>query len=183
MRLPVPRLPDADDWLLQQVARSRVRIAELEQRHPGASKALIAQKLIEEKKGMATSGGAIAGMFGLMAIPADLVLVSFLQLQLAVELAVLHGVNLKGPSGRAQLLDILGFGEREYESLVRAAPVLATRVAGAFLRRLGWRTVGRAVPVLAAPITAFVNGRDIQRVADEAMRRFDTFRRVRTIGR
>jgi len=175
------RLLDLEALLLRQVARSRLLIAQLEERHPGAGKAQLAQRLIDEKKQLATGGGALAGMFGLAAIPADLALVAFLQVQLAIELAVLHGVNLKGPSGRAELLDVLGLGERELESLLRALPVVAGRVAGAFVRRLGWRSLGRAVPVLAAPITAFVNSRDIQRVGDEALRRFDTFRRVRTI--
>lgn len=174
------RFLDLEALLLQQVARSRMRIADLEQRHPGVNRAQLAQKLIDEKKQVATSGGALAGMFGIAAIPADLALVALLQVQLAIELAVLHGVNLKGRSGRAELMDVLGLGERELESLLRAVPVVAGRVAGAFLRRLGWRSLGRAVPVLAAPITAFVNGRDIQRVGDEALRRFATFRRVRT---
>jgi uncharacterized protein (DUF697 family) len=175
------RLPDLEGLLLQQVARSRMRIAELEQRHPGVPRAQLAKQLIEEKKQLATSGGALAGMFGLAAIPADLTLVAFLQVQLAIELAVLHGVNLKGRSGRAELMDVLGLGERELESLLRALPLVAGRIAAAFVRRLGWRSLGRFVPVLAAPISAFVNGRDIQRVGDEALRRFDTFRRVRTI--
>ena len=174
---------DVDGWLLQQVARARLRVVEVERTLPGATKAQLAQRLIDEKKNLATNSGAVAGLFGLMAIPADLAVVTWLQLQLAIELAVLHGVNLKGRSGRAELLDVLGFGARELGSLVRAVPIVAGRVTGAYLRRLGWRTVGRAVPVLAAPITALVNGRDIQRVGEEALRRFDTFRRVRTAPR
>ncbi len=176
MRLPF--LPDLDEWLLQQVARSRLRIAELERAHPGLDRPQLAQRLIDEKKQVATGGGAVVGMFGLAAIPADLALVAWLQVQLAIELAVLHGVNLKARTGRAELLDVLGFRESDLASVLRAVPLVTGRVSAAFFRRLGWRTVGRAVPVLAAPITAFVNGRDIQRIGDEAMRRFGTFRRV-----
>jgi len=174
---------DLDALLLQQVARARLRVAELERATPGASRAERARRLIDEKRRVATNSGALAGLFGWVSIPADLAVVTWLQLQLAIELAVLHGVNLKGKSGRAELLDVLGFGEREMSSLLRAVPVVAGRVTGAFLRRVGWRTVGRAVPVLAAPITALVNGRDIERVGEEALRRFDTFRRVRTAPR
>lgn len=178
-----PRLLDLDGWLLAQVGRARLAVAELRHAHPSEDRGRLAQRLIDEKKQLATSAGAITGFFGWAAIPVDLAWITWLRFTLALELAVLHGINLKGRSGRAELLDLLGLRESDLASLARAVPLVAARLGSAWVRRLGWRAVGRAVPILAAPLAAWVNGRDIQRLGDEAIRRFDTFRRVRTAPR
>lgn len=185
MPLPTIPLPDLESWLLNELGRARVRIARLQEAHPQADRAQIAQRLIDEKKRQATSGGLVVGLFGWLSIPADVAMVGWMQFTLAIELALLHGVNLKSASGRAELFDLLGFKGSELGllTLVQAAPRLARRASSALARRVGWRTVGRTVPVLAAPITAWVNNRDIQALGDEAIRRFETFRKVRTAPR
>jgi hypothetical protein len=177
----VPRLLDFDSWLLEEIGQARARIAELGRRYPAASKRELAQRLIDDKKQVAQTGGAVAGLLGLAAIPADLALVAYLQLSLVVEIAVLHGVNLKGPSGREQLLDVMGVARGDLAAAVRAVPLVASRLSKAAMKRLGWRTVGRVVPVVAAPVSAWLNSRDIQRMGAAALRRFDTFTRARSV--
>jgi hypothetical protein len=176
-----PRLIDFERWLLDEIGHARGRVAELSHRYPAASKRELGQRIIEDKKQVAQTGGAVAGLLGLAAIPADLALVAYLQLTLVVELAVLHGVNLKGASGREQLLDVLGFRQGDLAAAVRAAPLVASRLSKVAMRHLGWRTLGRVVPVVAAPVSAWLNRRDIQRTGDAAVRRFDTFSRARSV--
>ncbi len=180
MSLPVrqTRLPRSlEDWLLVQIGRSRARLAELRREHPTATDRELAQRLIDEKKLRAARGGAITGLFGLAAVPADVAFLAYLQLTLAIELAVLHGVNLKSPGGRQELLDLLGW-ERGVTSLGLLAPALAVRTGKAVVRRSVWKAVGRTVPLLASPLAAWLNHREIQRIGDAALLSFGAFRRL-----
>jgi hypothetical protein len=43
------------------------------------------------------------------------------------------------------------------------------------LEKGGLKTFGRAVPLIAAPISAYLNNRHIQEVGDEAMRHYAGF--------
>jgi hypothetical protein len=175
----LPRPPDLEELLLGEIGRARVRVTEVKRTFPSESQRQHARRLIEKKKQLARTGGAFAGLLGLGAIPADLALVAYLQLSLVVDIAVLHGVNLKGASGRAELLDVLGLDTGRFSALIRAAPLVASRLSRTAMREVGWRMVGRVVPVLAAPVSAWLNARDIHATGEAALRRFDTFRRAR----
>ncbi len=180
----LPRLPRSfEAFLLDEIGKARLKLAELERAHPGASRDALAQRLIDQKKQVALTGGAVAGLFGLMAIPADLALVAWLELSLVVELAVLYGVNLKTEQGRAELLETLGFENGNLGPVYRAAPIVAGKLSTSLLAKIGWGTLGRAVPLVAAPLTAYLNNRDIQKVGDAAIRSFGKFRSRRQIER
>lgn len=182
MPLPVlrSRFPrNLDDWLLAELGRARERLVELRRAHPDAGEADLAQRLIDGKKLQAARGGAVTGLFGLAAIPADAALLGYLQLTLAIELAVLYGVNLKAPGGRRELLELLGWEHGATTSLRLVVPALAARAGRELLRRSAWRAIGRTVPVLAAPLTAWVNHHEIQRLGDAAVLSFGAFRRLR----
>jgi hypothetical protein len=176
----LPRLPTSfDDWLLTEIGKARLKLAELERKHPGATKEELGQRLIDTKKNIASTGGAVAGLFGLAAIPADLALVAYLELALVVELAVLFGVNLKTQTGKDELLEVLGFEQGSLGPIYRAAPLIAGKLSTALLAKLGRQALGRAVPVVAVPLTAYINNRDIQKVGEGAIRTFGKFRQRR----
>jgi hypothetical protein len=166
-------------WLLAEIGRARDRLVELRQAHPAAADADLAQRLIDGKKREAARAGAVTGLFGLAAIPADVAMVGYLQVTLAIELAVLYGVNLKAPAGRRQLFDLAGW-EHGAGSLALLVPALAARAGQAMLRRSAWKLVGRTVPLFAAPLAAWVNTRELQRWGDAAVLCFGACRRPRT---
>jgi hypothetical protein len=173
-----PRIPrNLEDWLLAEIGRARTRLAELRHEHPHAGTDELAKRLIEGKKQLAARGGAVTGLFGIAAVPADVAFLGYLELTLAIELAVLHGVNLKAPGGRQQLFDLFGYQGLGW-SLGPLLPALAARAGRSILRRSAWKAVGRTVPVLAAPLVAWLNNREIQRLGDAAQLSFGAFRRL-----
>ncbi|HVG62532.1 MAG TPA: hypothetical protein VNA24_28470, partial [Hyalangium sp.] len=78
------------DLVLQEIARSRTRVVELEKRFPSAKQKELAQHLIEGKKALASMAGGVSGVFGLISVPADLVFMSWLQIILLVDVATLY---------------------------------------------------------------------------------------------
>ena len=60
----------------------------------------------------------------------------------------------------------------------RSAPQIVSRVAQALLSRGGLKGLGRAVPLLAAPLSAHLNNRDIERAGEAAMRFYGTIRQL-----
>ncbi|MBI5547922.1 MAG: EcsC family protein [Deltaproteobacteria bacterium] len=155
--------------VLAEIRRARERIAELERTYPSASRKELATRLIDAKKAIATTSGAVSGLFGLVSVPVDLVLVTYLQISLLVDIAVLSRVNLKSARAQDDLLDLLGYANGT-GPLVRAGPKVLGRIAVSLLHRGGLPWLGRAVPVVAAPLTAWLNNRALKRVGDEALR-------------
>src|SRR5512140_1942435 len=88
------------DLVLQEVGRSRARVAELEKRFPSAGPKELAQHLIEGKKALASMAGGVSGVFGLISVPADMVFMAWLQIILLVDVATLYKVNLKSERAR-----------------------------------------------------------------------------------
>jgi uncharacterized protein (DUF697 family) len=161
-----------DDLVLGEIGRARMRLHKLEQRYPSATPRELAERLIDSKKRVGSTAGAISGLFGLVSIPADLLTVTYLQSVLLVELGVLYKANLKSERGRDELLDLLGYANG-VGPIVRTGPKLLGRLALTLLERGGLPTLGRAFPVVAAPVTAYLNSRAIERVGEEAIRYFE----------
>jgi hypothetical protein len=155
--------------VLSEIHRARARISALQSTYPSADRREIAQRLIDAKKAYATTGGAVSGLFGLVSVPLDLVFVTWLQTSLLVDIAVLSGVNLKSPRAQDELLDLLGYANGT-GPLIRAGPKVVGRIAVALLQRGGLPSLGRAVPVIASPLTAYLNNRALARVGAEALR-------------
>jgi hypothetical protein len=161
-----------EDWLLGEVTRARDRVRELRTQFPSAGTLELANRLIESKKKWAATSGAVSGLFGLMTLPADLAVVAYLQMSLIVDVAVLCGRNVKSARARAELLEVFNAANSSIAIASRASPRATARLAERFLAARGFRLLGRAFPVIAAPVTAALNNRDIEKAGQEAMRYF-----------
>jgi hypothetical protein len=155
--------------VLAEIRRARERIAQLERTYPSAGREELARRLIDAKKGIATTAGAVSGLFGLVSVPLDLVFVTYLQVSLLVDVAVLSHVNLKSARAQGELLDLLGYANGA-GLLVRAGPKVLGRIAVSLFERGGLPFLGRAVPVVASPLTAYLHNRALRRVGQEALR-------------
>jgi hypothetical protein len=167
-----------EGWVLSEVGRSRTRIRELREQFPSASHQELANRLIEAKKRWAATGGAVSGFFGLLLLPADLALVAYLQLSLIVDLAVLCDRNLKSTRAREEMLEILSAVNSTVGIASRASPKATARIAERFLAARGFRFLGRAFPFVAAPLTAALNNRDLEKAGEEALLRYSSIPRV-----
>jgi hypothetical protein len=159
-----------EGWLLGEVRRSRERIRELQTTFPSASTLELANRLIDVKKRWAMTGGAVSGLFGLFSLPADLAFVSYLQMSIIVDVAVLCGRNVKSARARTELLSVFNHANSAVNVASRASPKASARIAERFLAARGFRFFGRAFPLLAAPVTVALNNRDLEKAAEEAMR-------------
>ncbi|ADO68823.1 EcsC family protein [Stigmatella aurantiaca] len=162
------------DLVLQEISRSRKRVADLEKRFPSAGPKELAQHLIEGKKAMASMAGGVSGVFGLISVPADLVFMTWLQIILLVDMATLYKVNLKSERARGELLDLFGYANG-LGSLRRSSPKVLGGLAAKLLAKGGLPTLGRAMPLVAAPITAYLNNHHIQSVGEQAVRFYEGF--------
>lgn len=163
-----------------EIGRCRKRVEELRGKYPSASVQELAQRLTDTKKTWASTGGAISGLFGLALVPADLLFVTVLQLTLIMEIALLHKVNLKSDRARGEVFEVLGYsnGADTVNLAGRAGPKVVARVAEKVLTKRGLAQLGRVVPVLASPVVAYLNNRDLQRAGEAAARFYGTIRQL-----
>ena len=163
---------------VDEIGRCRRRVDEMRGKYPSANAAELSQRLTDTKKTWAATGGAVSGLFGLALVPADLAFVTVLQLTLIMEIALLHKVNLKSSRARDEVFEVLGYsnGADTVNLAGRAGPKLAARIAEKFLTKRGLESLGRAVPVVASPLVAWLNNRDLQRAGDAALRFYGTMR-------
>ncbi|MBM7113117.1 EcsC family protein [Archangium primigenium] len=162
------------DLVRQEVPRARKRILELEQRYPSAKTRERAQRLIDEKKSVASMTGGVFGAFGLVGLPMDLTVMAWLQLTLLVDLATLYKVNLKGARATHELLDLYGYSTG-VGPMQRSGPRVLGKVAEVLLKKGGLGTIGRAMPLVAAPVTAYLNNQHMQKVGEHAVRFYEGF--------
>ncbi|ABF90222.1 conserved hypothetical protein [Myxococcus xanthus DK 1622] len=162
------------DIVLQEVARSRVRITTLEKRYPQAAPRELAQRIVDEKKNLASMVGGVSGVFGLVALPADLLFMAYLQIILLTDVATLYKVNLKTERARGEMLDLFGYANG-LGPLPRAGPKVLGKLAAMLLEKGGMQTLGRAMPLVAAPVTAYFNNQHIQMVGEQAVRFYEGF--------
>jgi len=163
-----------------EISRCRKRVDELRDKYPSANSQELAQRLTDTKKTWASTGGAVSGLFGLALVPADLVFVTVLQLTLIMEIALLHKVNLKSDRAREEVFEVLGYsnGADTVNLAGRAGPKVIARVAEKVLTKRGLAQLGRVIPVLASPVVAYLNNRDLQRAGEAAIRFYGTIRQL-----
>lgn len=171
-----------NDIVLKEIPKARKRVAELEHTYPSAAPRELGQRLIDNKKNVAGMVGGVSGVFGMASIPADLLVMSWLQILLLVDIATLYKVNLKADASRNELFDIFGYANG-IGPVTRAGPKVLGKVVGTVLSKGGLETIGRAMPLVAAPITAYLNNQHIQAVGDEALRRYEGFAKTHQKGR
>jgi len=162
------------DVVLKETVRAKTKIDDLGQRYPSAGPRELAQRMIDSKKAFAGMVGGVSGVFGVVTVPADLLVMVYLQLALLVEIATLYKVNLKSDRARQELLDVFGYANG-IGPLQRASPKLVGKLAALALQKGGLETLGRAMPLVAAPISAWLNNQHIQQVGEQAVRHYDGF--------
>lgn len=160
------------DLIERESVRARVRVDELTQRYPSAGPRELAQRLIDSKKQVAGMVGGITGVFGLVTVPIDLVGMVYLQLSLLTEVATVFKVVLKSDSARNELLDLFGYANG-IGPVQRASPKLVGSLAALVLARGGLKALSRAMPLVAAPVSAYLNNQHIQQIGDAAIRHYD----------
>jgi len=165
--------------VLGEISRSRKRVGELERHYPSAHARDLAQRLIDNKKAVAGMVGGVTGVFGLAAIPADALVMAWLELGLLVDIATAYKVNLKSGSARQELLDLYAYATG-VGPLKRNGPRVLGKLVSAVLQRGGLKAVGRAVPLVAAPVSAYFNNQHIQNLGEEAVRHYEGFSKART---
>lgn len=165
------------DVINKEAVRARRRVEELQTRYPSADNRELAQRLIDQKKNLAGMAGGISGVFGVVTVPADLMVMVWLQLSMLVDLATLHKVSLKSERARKELLDIFGYANG-IGPMQRSSPKLVGKLASVLLQKGGFSTLGKAMPLVAAPISAYLNNHHIQQVGDHALRHYNGFERA-----
>jgi hypothetical protein len=163
--------------VLQESRRAKKRVSELKTRYPSAAARELAQHLIEQKKQVAALVGGISGAFGLVGIPADWVAMAVLEVQLLVDIATAYEVRLEFARSREELLDVLGTANG-VGALGRASPKVVGKLAQVLFERGGLSSLGRAFPLVAAPLTSWLNNRDIQKLGDAALIHYEGFARA-----
>lgn len=156
----------------KEAVRARVRVDELQQRYPSAGPRELSQRLIDSKKNLASMVGGITGVFGAVTVPIDLVGMVYLQLSLLTEVATVFKLSLKAERERQELIDLLGYSNG-LGPLQRSGPKVVGSLAALLLARGGLKGLSRAMPLVAAPISAYLNNQHIQQVGEAAVRHYD----------
>lgn len=160
------------DLVEKEAVRARARIDELSQRYPSAGPRELSQRLIDQKKQLASMVGGVTGVFGAVTVPLDLVGMVYLQISLLAEVATVFKVSLKSERERQELLDLFGYSNG-IGPVQRSSPRVLGSLAALLLAKGGLKTLSRAMPLVAAPISAYLNNQHIQQVGDAAVRHYD----------
>lgn len=166
------------DLITSETLRSKNRIATLESRYPSAKPKELAQRLIDNKKHLAQLAGGISGALGIFSVPPDMLVMAWLELSLTVDIATLYKQNLKGERGRQEVLDLF-YEMNGIPAFQRESPKVFSKLAGVLAAKLGSETIGRALPLIGAPISAYFNSQHVQFVGEQAIRHFEGFGKAR----
>lgn len=166
-----------EDVVGLEAKRARARIKALKSRYPAAGPRELGQHVIESAKGLASLSGSVSGVFGLVSVPADLVVMAWLQIRMLADIATAYGVDLRFRRARTELLGVLGEANG-VGPLQRSGPKLLGKMAAVLAERGGFASLGRAMPLVAAPVTAWLNNHHVQLVGEAALRQYDGFVRA-----
>lgn len=159
------------DLIRDERPRARLLIRLIRSAEPGASDDRVAQILMKRWAQAAAVEGGLTGAVGLFGVPVNWVLFTYFQVAMTVAIAEVYGLVLEGESGESAVIEVIkrahGVGE-----VRRAGPPLLGALARSLALRQGLATFGRLVPLVAVPLTARLNQRDLRRTGAEALRRF-----------
>jgi hypothetical protein len=79
---------------------------------------------------------------------------------------------LKSEREREELLDLFGYANG-IGPVQRSSPRVLGSLAAVLLAKGGLKSLSRAMPLVAAPISAYLNNQHIQQVGDAAVRHYD----------
>ena len=160
------------DLVEREAVRAHARVDALRQRFPTAGERELSQRFVDTKKQLAGMVGGISGVFGVATVPLDIIGMAYLQISLLTEVGTVFKADLKSEHGRQELLELFGYSNG-IGAVKRAGPKLVGSLAGVLLRRGGLTALGRAMPLVAAPISAYLNNQHIQRIGEAAVRHYD----------
>lgn len=155
----------------QERKRAQLHISLIRQADPSASSDRVAHVLVDRWSKVAAVEGGLTGALGLFGIPINFILFAYFQLALIVSVAEAYQISLEGQPGEDAVLDVLGRAHG-IEDFIRAGPRVLGAIAKALALKHGLGAIGRIVPMIAAPIAAKLNEREMAHVGSEAMRRF-----------
>ncbi|MBI4816805.1 MAG: hypothetical protein HY791_11135 [Deltaproteobacteria bacterium] len=158
-------------------ARARAHIAFVRKGEPTASADRIAEVIARRWITVSGVEGGITGAVGFVGVPLNILLLTYCQIALIVSIAECYGVALEGDAGEEALLEVLGRAHGGGDVL-RASPRVLGSIAKAIALRHGMKSLGRLVPILASPIAARLNERDMEKLAELALRRFGRVVRI-----
>lgn len=165
------------DLIANERQRARWHIGLIRQNEPSASQDRVAGVLVDRWKRVASVEGGVTGAMGLFGIPINLLLFTYCQIALVVSVAEAYDTPLEGAPGEDALLEVLGKAHG-IEDVLRSTPRVLGALARAFALKHGFGALGRVVPIVASPIAAKLNERDMQRLGFEAQRRFGQVFRI-----
>lgn len=160
------------DLIDKEAVRARVSLEDLQQRYPSAGPRELSQRYIDSRKQAASVLGGVTGVFGAVTVPVDLVGMVYLQLALLVEIGTVFKADFKNERGKKDVLDLFGYANG-IGPIQRASPKVLGSLAAMVLTKTGLKALGRAMPLVAAPISAYLNNQHVQRVGDSAIRHYD----------
>ena len=166
-----------EDVVGMEAKRARARVKALRERYPSAGPREIGQHVIESTKSLGALSGSVSGVFGLVSVPADLVVMAWLQVRMLADIATAYSVDLRFRRARTELLDVLGEANG-VGPLKRSGPKVLSKVASVLAHKGGFVSLGRAMPLVAAPVTAWLNNHHVQMVGEAALRQYDGFARA-----
>lgn len=160
------------DLIDKEAVRARTSLDDLQQRYPSAGPRELSQRYIDSRKQAASVLGGVTGVFGAVTVPVDLVGMVYLQLALLVEIGTVFKADFKNERGKKDVLDLFGYANG-IGPIERASPKVLGSLAAMVLTKTGLKALGRAMPLVAAPISAYLNNQHVQRVGDSAIRHYD----------
>mgnify|MGYP006285995757 FL=1 len=155
----------------QERRRAQFHIDLIRRAEPKASSDRLATVILQRWTTVAKVEGGVTGVLGFAGVPLNFLLFAYCQLAVTVSIAEAYGIELRGEAGEEALVDVIG-RVHGVEDLVRASPRVLGALARALAVRYGLGTISRMVPLLAAPVSARLNEREMQRVGQAAMQRF-----------
>lgn len=165
------------DLIEKEATRARASVEVLTQRYPSAGPRELSQRAIDGRKNLASVLGGVSGAFGMITVPVDLVGMVYLQLSLLVEIGTIFKVDLRAERGQKEVVDLFGYANG-LGPIERASPRVLGSLAAMVLKKYGLKALARAVPVVAAPVSAYLNNRHIQKVGEAAVRHYDGWTRA-----
>lgn len=156
----------------KEAVRARTSLDDFQQRYPSAGPRELSQRYIDSRKQMASVLGGVTGVFGVASVPIDLLGMVYLQMALLVEIGTVFKADLRGERGKKDVLDLFGYANG-IGPIQRASPKVLGSLASMVLAKTGLKAIGRAMPLVAAPVSAYLNNQHIQRVGDSAIRHYD----------
>jgi uncharacterized protein (DUF697 family) len=157
--------------------RARTHILFIKRSEPDASRDRVAHLMVERWTKLAQVEGGVTGALGLVGVPINLLLFAYFQIALIVSIAEAYDTPLEGDSGEEVVLEVLGRAHG-IADVLRSSPRVLGSIAKAIAVRHGFSMFGRLVPIIASPIAARLNEKEMTRLGGEALRRFGNVVRI-----